>query len=188
MAEGKPHKNQRWHDNQGELSTLIELLDSIPEEIRPLIAEALSETKDQTQGLKMGEILGSLKSLGKDKIMALHQAGKKRRSYDKDPNLHQIANTFMVMPEETRQDFAAHFLEFTSLMVDYMATCDTFGTVPKEADLQKMRDLFVDKGEGAVRAYLEEVHKPFYEMVVVEEDKQQKLVGNDDGLRIRESQ
>jgi hypothetical protein len=178
MSDEKPEQHRRWHDNQGELSTLMDLLDTIPEQIRPLIAQALTERTDQD----FGELLGSLKSLGKEKIMALHQAAKKRRSYDQDPNLHQIANTFLVMPEAHRQGFAAHFLEFTSLMVDYLATCDTFGLEPQQAELCRMRDLFVDTGADAVRDFLQEIHQPYYEM----ELKEASVVLTEEGMRLKE--
>ncbi|HEY9685802.1 MAG TPA: hypothetical protein V6C52_02375 [Coleofasciculaceae cyanobacterium] len=178
MSDEKPEQYKRWHDEQGELSTLMELLDTIPEQIRPLITQALTERANQD----FGEILGSLKSLGKDKIMALHQAAKKRRSYDQDPNLHQIANTFMAMPEAHRRGFAAHFLEFTSLMVDYLATCDTFGLEPQEVELRKMRDLFVDTGADAVRDFLHEIHQPYHEM----ELKESSVVLTEEGMRLKE--
>jgi hypothetical protein len=179
MRDETFNPGQRWHDNQGELSTLMDLLDSIPESIRPHISEALTQRADQD--FQVSEILSTLKSLGKDKILALHQAQKKRRKYDQDPDLHKIANTFLVIPEAERVAFAGKFLEFTSLMVDYMANCETFGTEPKESDLQRMRELFVATGEQAVREYLMEVHQTFYQMVLEEP----VIKATDEGLLLR---
>jgi len=161
---------------------MMDLLDSIPEKIRPTLAEALTQWGNP--GSDLGEILDSFKSLGREKIMALHQAQKKRRSYDQDPHLYQIANTFLIIPEVDRVQFAKRYLEFISVMVDYMAECDTFDVDPKEADLRKMRDLFVEKDEDAVRAYLEEIHKPYYDKL---ESGQETIVASDTGLRIRET-
>ena len=129
MAENQPTQSRRWHDGRGELSEAIELLESIPEDIRPYIADAL--TGKAERDFHAQDILDSLKSLGKEKIMSLHQAQKKRRNYDQDINLHQIVNTFLILPEDAQESIAADFLEFTSLMVEYMANCEHLNWNPR---------------------------------------------------------
>ncbi len=187
-------QGQRWHDNRGELSRAVELLEAIPPEIRHYIAEALMGKADKD--FNAGEILTSLKSLGKDKIMALHQSRKKRRSYDQDPNLHQIVNTFFVLPEDAQEGLAATFLEFTDLMVDYMANCDLFGQEPNPTDLQEMRTRFVEEGPLAVRNYLAEIHEELYRILHTEEAPNTPAnspnvalpVQVDDGMKVKKIQ
>lgn len=158
---------QRWHDNRGELSLAVDLLSSIPPEIIPYIAAGLTERMNKE--FEAGAILSGLKSLGKDRIMALHQSRKKRRAYDQDPNLHQIVNTFMVLPEEVQEPAAAQFVDFTAMMVDYMATCDAFGAEPKQEDLEQMRIHYVEAGPEAVRVYLETLHQSYNQTILAQE-------------------
>jgi len=187
-------QGQRWHDNRGELSRAVELLEAIPPEIRHYIAEALMGKADKD--FNAGEILTSLKSLGKDKIMALHQSRKKRRSYDQDANLHQIVNTFFVLPEEAQEGLAATFLEFTDLMVDYMANCDLFGSEPNPADLQEMRTRFIAEGPSAVRRYLGEIHEELYRILQTDDAAAPSSVSSDaalpvqvdDGMKVKKAQ
>ena len=161
MTDNAPSgQGQRWHDNRGELSRAVELLESIPPEIRHHIAEALTGKADKD--FNAGEILTSLKSLGKEKILALHQTRKKRRSYDQDPHLHKIVNTFLVLPDDAQEGLAATFLEFTDLMVDYMANCDCLDTEPSEQDLLEMCKRFIEEGPQAVRGYLVDIHQSLY--------------------------
>jgi hypothetical protein len=163
----KSTNKQRWHDNRGELSTAVELLESIPPEILPYIAAGLSDRMDRE--FDASAILNGLKSLGRDRVMALHQSRKKRRSYDQDPHLHQIVNTFFVLPEEVQETVAAQFVNFTALMVDYMATCDAFGATPNSKDLDQMRKYYVETGPEAVKAYIETIHKD-YNQIITSED------------------
>lgn len=160
-------KQQRWHDNRGELSLAVELLESIPPAILPYIAAGLTERTDRE--FDASAILNGLKSLGKERIMGLHQSHKKRRSYDQSPELHRIVNTFMVLPEEEQESVAAQFVDFTSMMVDYMATCDAVGAVPKEEDLHKMRQCYVEEGTQAVQAYLSQIHQHYNQLLLSEE-------------------
>lgn len=181
MTEGR-----RWHDNRGELSRLVELLDTIPTELRYWIAEAL--TGKTNKEFNAAEILTSLKSLGKDKIMALHQAGKKRRSYDQDPNLHQIVNTFFVLPEDAQENTAELLLAFTDLMVEYMANCDVFDLEPNPEEMVQMRNLFVEEGPSAVQSYLSEIHQPYYNVMAGGSESTQAgnlVVQDAEGLLIR---
>jgi hypothetical protein len=128
--------------------------------------------------------------------MALHQSRKKRRSYDQDANLHQIVNTFFVLPEEAQEGLAATFLEFTDLMVDYMANCDLFGSEPNPADLQDMRTRFIAEGPSAVRRYLEEIHEELYRILQTDDAAAPSSVSSDaalpvqvdDGMKVKKAQ
>lgn len=169
MTEGAAEQGRRrWHDNRGELSRLVDLLETIPQDVRRHVADAL--VGKSNKDFNAGELLSSLKSLGKDKIMALHQAGKKRRSYDQDANLHQIVNTFFVLPDDIQEGAAALLLEFTDVLVEYMANCDMFDLEPNEVELDRMRDLFVAEGPAAVKNYLLEIHQPYYDVLVQESE------------------
>jgi hypothetical protein len=182
------HKRLRWHDNRGELSEAIDLLESIPIEVRPYIADAL--TKRVYQQFQAGEILWGLKSLGRDKIMALHQARKKRRSYDKDVHLAEIATTFFMLSEDVQEVFAKDFLEFTGLVVEYMANCDSFELVLSEEELARMRDTFVESGAAAVQAYLHQIHQFIYDKLSVEIEtatiQEPSLVEAKEGLYVKD--
>lgn len=183
----EPHQNQRWHDNRGELSLAIDLLESIPAEVLPYIVAGLTDRTNRD--FDAAAILGGLKTLGKERIMALHQSQKKRRSYDQSPELHHIVNTFMVLPEEAQETVAAQFVDFTAMMVDYMATCDAFGAEPKAPDLEEMRRRYVEEGTEAVKAYLETIHQKYNQMIALDEPLQEpELVLNTEGdLRLRGS-
>lgn len=188
MTENLPEGGRRWHDNRGDLSKTVELLESIPTEVRPRIASALTDKAEQD--FNAAEILSSLKSLGPEKIMMLHQARRKRRAYDQDADLQKIVTTFFVLPEDAQDSLAKDFLAFTELIVEYMANCDSFGVEPKETELVHMRDLFVKSGAEAVRNYLAELHRPYYEIInsgeaIQEESPKSTLVQGDQGLRIR---
>lgn len=178
-------KQQRWHDNRGELSLAVELLESIPPAILPYIAAGLTERADKE--FNASEILSGLKSIGKERILGLHQSHKKRRNYDQSPELHRIVNTLLVLPEDEQEAVAAQFVDFTSLMVDYMATCDAVGAAPKEEELQTMRQHYVQDGTQGVQTYLNKIHQQYNQLLLADEpDKQPAVVLNAQGeLRLR---
>lgn len=178
-------KQQRWYDNRGELSLAVELLESIPPAILPYIAAGLAERTDRE--FDASAILSGLKSLGKERIMGLHQSHKKRRSYDQSPGLHRIVNTFMVLPENEQEAVAAQFVDFISMMVDYMATCDAVGVMPKEEDLHKMRQYYAEDGTQAVQSYLRQIHQHYNALLLSEETlSEPDVVLNTQGeLRLR---
>lgn len=169
----KSDAKQRWHDNQGELSRTVELLEHLPETILPYITDALLGKADRE--FNATDILNSLKSLGKDKIMALHQSRKKRRSYDAHPSLHQIVNTLFVIPDNFQESVASQFLELSGLMVDYMATCDSFDLAPQENELVEMRNLFIEEGPDSVHHYLHQIHEPYYAKMLKVDDSDANL-------------
>lgn len=190
MTDNLPErKGLRWHDNRGELSEAMDLLESIPPEVRPHVAEALA--KRVYQQFQAGEILWGLKSLGRDKIMALHQARKKRRSYDKDVHLSEIATTFFMLSEDVQETFAKDFLEFTGLVVEYLANCDSFELVLSEEELDCMRDAFVEFGADAVRTYLHQIHQSVYDRLAADVaeamDSDTSLVEAKEGMRVKDA-
>ena len=178
---------RRWHDNRGDLTLMVDLLEHIPEEVIPLIADGL--TAKANKDFQASEILSSLKSLGKDKIMALHQSKKKQRSYDKDPNLHNIMTHFFVLPDKIQDVLASQFLMFTERIVDYLAVCDSFGLEPQQEELRRMRDLFVEHGADAVDAYLAKIHKPYLDKLMAEESEdalpKEQIAEDQGGMKIR---
>lgn len=177
---------RRWHDNRAELSLLIALLEEIPPEVLPLITDALTEKADQE--FQVGALLNSMKSLGAEKIMALHKSQKKQRSYDQNQYTHKIANYFYMIPEAEQESFASRFLEFTAIMVEYLANCDSFELQPEEAHLRKMRDLFVSQGEIPVRDYLMEIHQPYYERLLAADPEPPSLTETSQGMLLREKE
>jgi hypothetical protein len=187
VTDNLPENNRRWHDNRGDLSKTVELLESIPEEVRPHISAALTDKANQD--FNAAEILRSLKSLGPEKIMMLHQARNKRRAYDQDADLQKIVTTFFILPEDAQDTLARDFLVFIELMVEYMANCDSFELEPKESELVQMRDLFVHSGAEAVRAYLNQVHQEYYKLLDSESEiareAKSTLVQGEQGMRIR---
>ncbi len=117
------------------------------------------------QEFEASALLSGLKSLGKERIMAVHQSRKKRRCYDQNPHLHQIVSTLLVLPEAAQESVAAEFIDFIGLMVDYMATCDAFGATPKAEDLDQMRLCYVETGSTAVKAYIEAIHQAYNQTI-----------------------
>lgn len=180
-------EKRRWHDNRGELSEAFDLLEHIPTDTIPLIADGIIAKAEKD--FNAGELLTALKSMGSEKIMALHKSKKRQRSYDHDPNLTKIVNYFFVLPADNQDKLATQFLEFTELVVEYMATCDSFDIEPDQNQLAQLRDLFVETGSNSARDYLEAIHKPYHDAIQSDapipiqptEPSRQQIVGDSDG-------
>jgi hypothetical protein len=191
VSNQQDHPRRRWHDNRGELSEAFELLDSIPKEALPLIADAIIARAEKE--FRASDLLRSLSSLGSEKVLALYKSKNRMRSYDKDPDLHRIVNNFFVLPDENQMELASQFLGFTDMVIDYLAVCDSFGLEPKEKELESLQRRFVDEGLTSARQYLAEIHGKYHEEIGEPETTGEEmtvsaptnLVVDDTGMKIR---
>lgn len=174
-------KRQRWHDNRGDLSTAFDMLTDIPKEVLPLIADGIILKADKDFNAEA--LLRSLKSLGSEKVMALYQSRKKRREYDQDPDLFRIVNHFFVLPEQNQDKLARDFIGFTDLVVEYMATCESFDKKPLEKELHEIRNHFVNNGLESASKYLHTLHKD-YEKIVNEDETSQVVITSEKGMKV----
>lgn len=185
--------NKRWHDNRGELSEVIALLELIPLEALPYIVEGISQRAEQQY--QLSSALQTLKTVGQDKVLALYKSKNRRRSYDRDPDLHKIVNYFFVLSEEKQEKLANELLRFSEYLVDYLATCEAFDLKPKPEELDEIKRRFIQQGPQPVQEFINGIHGEYHRLMTMEDGvetlptpavpKSQTVIEHESGMRIR---
>ncbi len=163
---------KRWHDRQRDLSTMVKLLQELPEELRHIVIDAIDgrvESKWETREL--------LKSLGTEKILAFHKSKNKKRSYDKDPRLHKTVNHFFLLPEAARNELARESLLFTREVIRYISNCQNNHRTPNSNELKEMIHIFITRGYDFVHHYILSKYPEF--------QFSEEVLENEEGMRVR---
>ncbi|MBK8189119.1 MAG: hypothetical protein IPK79_01560 [Vampirovibrionales bacterium] len=147
-------RNRRWHDARGDLSQIIDLLTTLPEAFLAPVIQAIRARADSCW-----ETRELLKSLGTEKILALHKSKRKRRNYDQNPDLHQTVNLFLALPPDSQDTLASESLQFLQVAVQFVAGCQNWNLDPSR-ELPKLSSAFVGGGPRAMVTMMEKEY-PF---------------------------
>jgi hypothetical protein len=152
-------QQNRWYDAYPDLQKALVILVSFPPEILDIVAEGIVHIAERD--CKANEIIKSVKSIGKDKVLALHQSKARRRFYDNNPQLHKAMNYIFILSENKRQYVCRKMKNLIEYVFDYLKTCDDFKEVPTKDTIDSLATTFVNKGSPAALAFLNELQSNF---------------------------
>ncbi len=134
----------RFYEEDPTVKFSVEMLFSFPEGIKTLIASGCN--KVAMKDYKAHELLTELKSIGSEKVISLHKAKLKRRSYDQNPTIHQVMLYILILSPESRKEMAGKMSELMELMQGYLQLCRAFKVAPQKEVFEKISDAYAQQG------------------------------------------
>jgi hypothetical protein len=154
---------QRWYDAYPHLVQSLKMFQNFPPQILDIILAGVIEVAENE--CRVNEIIQSLKTLGTEKVMALHKSKSRRRGYDKNPQLHKTMNYIYVLSESNRKLMAEKMLSLVQFIIEYLKTCQAFQMAPSEEQVGLLTSTFVRRGDTTARQLMAEIREKFEETV-----------------------
>ncbi len=174
---------KRWYDRTAELSEASRMLMLLPDQITEIVCEAVVKLANREFQVK--EKIKTFRSLGTDKVMALHKSKKKQRKYDDSQILHKTMNYLYILSHGNQDYMAQHILKLMGYIQDYLSTVKTFNTEPSMEAIAEITQQYVDRGSQDVEKFLtilkERLHQ---EMLLRDDDDAVDFIEDDAGMRV----
>ncbi|MGE0201101.1 MAG: hypothetical protein AB7P76_09045 [Candidatus Melainabacteria bacterium] len=179
---------QRWYDQSPEMSRTVKILEAMPPAVQSIIAQAIVDLANRE--CHANEILQSYKSLGSEKIMALHKSQRKLRALDKNPDTFKAMTYLYVLSTENRELIALKVNELVECIRDYFQHCSENQLSPDEEQIHTVRDSYMAAGKDGARMFLQNIKERFLadiaktEVVVKPKAKGLDVAEENSGMRI----
>jgi len=151
---------KRWYDRQPKLSRAFKLIIILPDEVRSIISESLMLLANRE--FDAAERENSFRTVGSEKVMALHKSKNRRREYDQNEQLHKAMNYLYVLSDDNQDFMAEHILKMVEFIQKYFATCHEFKAQPSLEDVATVTNTYVEKGTAEVENFLKQLREEFF--------------------------
>lgn len=143
--------NKRWYDVSPVLKQSVITFTRFPIGIQSIIAIEMNEMAEQRYDIKY-----KLKSLGKDKILAMHKAQSKQRSYDTCPHVSKTFNYWFILPDQERLNFASQIMGTSSAVYRFLKVAQEHKYTFEEQDLKRVVSSWIWEGEASTSKLIDE--------------------------------
>ncbi|MBX2860775.1 MAG: hypothetical protein KTR14_06045 [Vampirovibrio sp.] len=150
-------QNRRWYDQQFELGRFITSFSKFPTTMQLILAEGIIYKTETDYGLH--DMQSALRSLGKDKVMALHKSKSKLRGLDQQPTVHTALNHLFILPPEYQSVVGKELNNLVGVVTVYLTVCRNTGITPEQAFLSQLTNTHVARGPEAANMLLEELRE-----------------------------
>lgn len=160
----EPNNFVRWYDSRPKISQAARLLFILPDEIKSVISKAILVIADKE--FREEEREQQIRSLGREKIMGLHQSKNRRREYDQNSHLHQAMNYLYILSEDNREFMAEHILKMVQYIQYHLETCQLAQRTSDLKDVAEIVAIYVKSGDEGVKPFLKKLRYEFYEKLL----------------------
>lgn len=115
----------RFYEKNPTVKQAVTLLFKFPADIRTILAKGFCAIAEKD--FRAGELIHDLKSLGKEKVLALYKSRLKRREYDSCPWLSKAMNYLMILEPSDQWFLAVKLQEMIDVVRDYLVACKASG-------------------------------------------------------------
>jgi hypothetical protein len=157
----EPNNFVRWYDSRPKISQAARLLFIFPDEIKSIISEAILLIADKE--FRQEEKERQVRSLGREKILGLHQSKNRRREYDQNPHLHQAMNYLYILSEDNREFMAEHILKMVQYIQCHLETCQLAQRTPDLKEVAEIVHIYIKSGDESVKLFLKQLRHQFYD-------------------------
>lgn len=152
-------KKKRFYDLDVNVAQAVQLLMLFPDEIQSIIADGLSYIAERE--FKANEILKELKSLGRDKVLAIYNSQKKRRDYDKNPSVHRAMNYLMILSDENRRFIAQQIIGLMGYLQNYLKACRKYESSASLDTMESITGVYLELGVQEVQQLIRAIESEF---------------------------
>jgi predicted hydrocarbon binding protein len=146
-------KASRWYDKNPKLSRYINLLLDYPDDFQVTLSEGIAffiEKEYKDRGY-----LTDLKSLGKEKVMALYKSKGRKRKYDKNPTVHKAMTYLFILPHEEQEYVMDTFANLFEFVESYLVQCRNRNETPTLSHLRELTKIYITVDQEAAGKYLD---------------------------------
>jgi hypothetical protein len=149
------YANRRWYDEVSEAAQLVGLLQKFPPAFQTIFAEGMLLMAEQRFGAN--ELMRSIKSLGREKVLALYKSKNKLRVLDQNQSVFNALNQMMVLSTEQCVELARTFVDLLLEVIVYIKLCKNAQQSPSHEVVSHMTDILVARGSYAVAQYVKQL-------------------------------
>lgn len=136
------------------------MLTLLPDDVKTIISEAMITLANREFNISDQE--NAFRTLGSEKVMALHKSKNRRREYDVNETLHKAMNYLYMLSDESQDFMSEHILEMVKFIQEYFATCKEFQVPSEPEHVAKVTDTYVNSGSEGVKKFLKALRDEFY--------------------------
>ncbi len=149
----------RFYEKNPTVKQAVTTLFKFPAEIRSVLAKgmcAIAET-DFNAHIRIQD----LKSLGKDKVLALYKSQEKRRDYDTDPYLSKAMNYLMILEPPDQFFLAVKVNDLINVVSEFMILCHQHAQKIQLAVIERLTGTYVHCGLNEAEDLLHTIQHKF---------------------------
>jgi hypothetical protein len=187
---------KRWYDQDPHLSQAVHrLMTCAPDQLQTMLSQTVILLADKEFDAQ--SLLQSVKTIGVEKTMGLFKAKQRRRSYDKNPALHQAMNYLYVLSPEAQLSMANHVVQVFQFVEVYLHMCQSSGQSVRWDKLTGLLRTITHDGFDEARSFLNMLHSNIKEeqkaafaaaaAAEAELKMRQRIKDNQDGMRIQQN-
>ncbi|MBX2860334.1 MAG: hypothetical protein KTR14_03810 [Vampirovibrio sp.] len=171
--------NPRFYEKDPIVFQAVEALFCFPHDFQSIISEGLAEIAERE--CKASELQKEFKSVGYEKVMALHKSKRKGRPYDHNPQTHKMMNYLMLLSDDHRRLMARETLQLLAHIQEYLSMCKEYQSDTSERTIRTLTGTYVAYGSKATQDLLQNVKK---QLLQTWASRNQKITGRDEGMAV----
>lgn len=134
----------RFYEKNPTVKQAVTTLLGFPEDIRSVLAKGMCAIAENDFSAHIR--IRDLKSLGKDKALALYKSTQKRRDYDHDPYLSRAMNYLMILEPPDQFFLAVKVNDLIHVVGEFVDLCRQYAQKVQLAIVERITGIYVHCG------------------------------------------
>jgi hypothetical protein len=149
----------RFYEKNPTVKQAVTNLLSFPEDIRSVLAKGMCAIAENDFNAHIR--IRDLKSLGKDKVLALYKSRDKKREYDLDPYLSKAMNYLMILEPSYQFFLALKVNDLVRMVQEFTDLCTEYAQSVQLEIVERITTIYVRFGLNETQDLLENIHGKF---------------------------
>ncbi|MDX2085155.1 MAG: hypothetical protein SFZ03_07190 [Candidatus Melainabacteria bacterium] len=157
--------SRRWYDENRyrPVKTSLGYLIQLPDEYNSIISEGVCSVAEEE--FYAHEVMESVRSLGREKILALHKSKQRARQEDQNRHLHKAVTYLAVLSEDNKERLGHRMLELSVSTLEYFRACTEFQRDPSKKEVSTVVNVCVAYGNKESRQFVHKLRQRFLDEV-----------------------
>lgn len=149
----------RFYEKNPTVKQAVTTLLGFPEDIRSVLAKGMCAIAENDFSAHIR--IRDLKSLGKEKVLALYKATQKRRDYDRDPYLSRAMNYLMILEPPDQFFLAVKVNDLIHVVGEFVNLCKQYAQKVQLAIVERITGIYVHCGLNEAEELITTIHGKF---------------------------
>jgi hypothetical protein len=150
----------RFYEKNPTVKEAVTSLFGFSGDIRTILAKGMCSIAESD--FNAHSRMNDLKSLGKEKVLALYKSRAKRRDYDLDPYLSRAMNYLMILEPSDQFFLAVKVNDMIRVVREFMDLCHTYSQKIQLAIVERLTGTYVQGGLHEAQDLLSVIHGKFH--------------------------
>ncbi len=149
----------RFYEKNPTVKEAVTSLFGFSGDIRSILAKGMCSIAESDFNAHIR--INDLKSLGKEKVLALYKSQSKRREYDLDPYLSKAMNYLMILEPSDQFFLAVKVNDMIRVVREFMDLCQVYSQKIQLAIVERLTGTYVQGGLHEAQDLLSVIHGKF---------------------------